>query len=126
MVQLQHWFGVDRVVLTDEQKSASVLLDIFPKGKDQGRSESYHADGLLWALWVDKPFRKEGVGRYMIEEAEKYAIMYGCKSLALEHDDREAPSWVKRWYERLGYEVKEFGRHSSLLVKQLIKEEDKK
>lgn len=122
MIQKQHWFGVDRLLITDENCNASVLVDIFPKGKDQGRSERYNADGLLWALWVDKAFRRNGAGKRLVETAEKYAAALGCKSLALEHDNREAPSWVKHWYERLGYEEKEFGRHQSLLVKQLVKE----
>ncbi len=125
MIQMQHWFGVDRILITDEAGNASVLLDLFPKGKDQGRSEHYKADGLVWALWVDKPFRKHGVARRLMAVAEKHAIAYGCKSLALEHDNREAPFWTKRWYERLGYMERAFGKHCSLMVKQLIKPTDK-
>lgn len=122
MIQKQHWFGVDRLLIVDEINKASVQVDIFQKGKDQGRSEECQADALVWALWVDKAFRRNGAGRRMMEWAEKYATAFGCKTLALHHDNREASEWVARWYERLGYEEKEFGRHTSLMVKQLDKQ----
>lgn len=119
MIQQQHWYGVDRILITDEEHNASVQLDIFQQGKDEGRFEEYQADCLVWALWVSKGNRKKGVATRLLEAAEKRAASHGCKSIALTHDNRDTPEWVMRWYERRGYKEKAFGRHTSLMVKQL-------
>ncbi len=121
MIQKQHWFDIDRIIVTDEANNASVQLDIFHKD-DEKRHEVFKADCLLWALWVSNPFRGQGVAKRLMEVAERYAITFGCESVALEYDRRDSEPWVFRWYERLGYEEKEFGRYNTLMVKQLIKE----
>ena len=118
MIQHQQWYGIDRLLVVDEINHASVQLNIFKKGR---LKESYKADCLLWALWVDEASRKQGVAKRLIKAMEKYAVLYHCKSIALEYDRRDTPEWVLHWYERLGYEEKAFGNHSSLLVKQLMK-----
>lgn len=116
MIQEQHWLSCDRILVTDEEHHGSVMVDIM---KDPNTKEQLHADALLWALWVDKPYRKQGVARQLIEAAEREAKARGCQTMALEWDDREAESWTAYWYERIGYETKEFDRHSALKVKQL-------
>ncbi len=121
MIQEQHWYGVDRVLITDEEYNASVQLDIFPKGKDEGRSEHYKADCLVWGLWVDESHRGWGIGKRLMRVAIIKAELYGCKSIALEYDNRDTPEWVKNWYERMGFKEVAFGRYSSLMVKQLDK-----
>ncbi len=118
MIQKQHWFDIDRVLITDESNNASVQLDIFHKD-DEKRHEAYRAGCLLWALWVSPPFQGQGAGKRLIETAEKYAVTFGCKSIALEYDRRDSEEWVRKWYERLGYKEKEFGRFNSLMVKQI-------
>lgn len=122
MIQKQHWSDIDRIIITDETNDASVQLDIFHKD-DEKRHEVFKADCLLWALWVGKPFRRNGAAKRLMEVAESYARTFGCESVALEYDRRDSKHWVFRWYERLGYEEKAFGRYNSLLVKQLTKEE---
>ncbi len=119
MIQEQHWYGVDRVLITDEEYDASVQLDIFPKGKDEGRSEHYNADCLVWGLWVDKNYRGLEVGEQLMSAAITNAKLHDCKSIAIEYDNRDTPEWVKNWYERMGFKEVAFGRHSSLMVKQL-------
>lgn len=46
MIQKQHWFDIDRILITDEVNNASVQLDIFHKD-DQKKHEVYRADCLL-------------------------------------------------------------------------------
>lgn len=121
MIQKQHWFDIDRIIITDEASNAIVQLDIFHKD-DGKRREIYMADCLLWSLWVSPPYQGRGAGKHLLQLAEEYARMEDCKSVALEYDRRDSEPWVREWYERLGYEVKAFGRYNSLMVKQLTKE----
>ncbi len=117
---IQHWFDFDRIIMTDEANRASVQLEIFHKD-DEARHEHYKADCLLYALWVNEQYREDGAARKLMGRALLMAKEHGCKSVALEYDRREAPEWVRKWYERIGFEGKAFGRYESLMVKQLSK-----
>lgn len=122
MIYRQHWFDFDRIIITDEANNASVQLEIFRKD-DKVRHEHYKADCLLYALWVNERYREDGAARKLMGKALLMAKELGCKCVALEYDCREAPEWVREWYERIGFEEKEFGRFESLMVKQLSKKE---
>lgn len=117
MTQIQHWQSCDRVLVTDEEHHGSVQVDIF---SDKATRERFHADALIWSLWVDEFHRRQGVARGLLEAAEKAARGQGCKSVCLEWDARESKEWTLQWYRRQGYDEREFtpGR-SSLLVKEL-------
>ena len=124
MIQYQDWYGFRRILIVDEEKSASVQLDVFNDDEMGSRyKERYRADALLFSLWVNGCNRKRGEGSMLMIEAELHAIGNRCKSIALEYDCREAPEWVKRWYERLGYEEKAFGRFGVIMVKQLARKD---
>ena len=121
MIQVQEWLGCRRLLIVpDEEKSASVQLDIF-SDDEMGKSykEKYKADALVFSLWVGKEERRAGWGSILMKAVELYALVFGCNTIALKYDSREAPEWVRQWYERLGYEEKVFGRHYSLMVKQI-------
>ena len=121
MIQAQEWLGYCRfLIVPDEEKSASVQLDIF-SDDEMGKSykEKYKADALVSSLWVGKEERRAGWGSILMKAVELYALVSGCNTIALKYDSREAPEWVRQWYERLGYEEKVFGRHYSLMVKQI-------
>lgn len=116
MIQEQHWKDCDRVIVVDTENNASVQVDLL---KEEREKERFHADALLWALWVDKEHRRKGVARKLMETAEREARERGCKTISLHWDDREAKRWTLDWYMRRGYREVEFGRHQSLLVKTL-------
>lgn len=121
MIQVQEWLGCRRLLIVpDEEKSASVQLDIF--GDDEiGKfyKEKYRADALVSSLWVGKEERRAGWGLRMMNAVELHALVFGCNTIALVYGSREAPEWVRQWYERLGYEEKVSGRYYSLMVKQI-------
>lgn len=114
----QQWYQEHRILIVDGIHRSSVQVSIPDKNADDNRIEG-KADALIYALWVDEPYRKQGVARKLLETAERESKKMGCKTVCLEWDRRESDVWVLRWYERLGYNEKEFGRHSSLLVKEL-------
>lgn len=114
----QQWYQEHRILIVYGIHYSSVQVSIPDKNADDNRIEG-KADALIYALWVDESYRKQGVARKLLETAEREAKKMGCKTVCLEWDRRESEEWVLRWYERLGYNEKEFGRFSSLLVKEL-------
>lgn len=114
----QHWCQERRALIIDTENLSMVQVSVPDADSDDNRIEG-KADALIYALWVDEFARRRGVGRKLLEMAEREARRMGCKTVCLEWDRRESEEWTLRWYERLGYNEKEFGRHSSLLVKEL-------
>lgn len=114
----QQWYQERRALIIDTENLSMVQVSLPDADSDDNRIEG-KADALIYALWVDEFARRRGVGRKLLEMAEREARRMGCKTICLEWDRRESDEWVLRWYERLGYNEKEFGRHSSLLVKEL-------
>ena len=52
-------------------------------------------------LWILKEARGKGIGRLLVEEAERYAIDHGFELALL-----ESTTWqAKPFYEKLGYEL---------------------
>lgn len=120
MVQHQYWCGEQRILIVDELHHGTVLVSIPDESltaKENRIKDT--ADVIIYALWVDEPYRKKGVAGLLIEAAEREAMKAGCRTVCLEWDRREAPQWVLDWYERLGYEEKEFGQYSVILVKEI-------
>ena len=113
----QQWYQEHRILIVNGLRYASVQVSIPDKNADDSRIEG-KADALIYALWVDEPYRKQGVARELLEKAEREAKQMGCKTVCLEWDRRESDGWVLRWYERLGYNEKELRRYGSLLVKE--------
>lgn len=118
MIQEQKWHDMTRIIVTDEENHGTVQVEIAKDGFKGTRIEGA-ADALVYNLWVDKPFRKKGVARRLMEAAENEARKRGCKTMCLEWSDYDSERWVERWYERFGYMEKKFGRHSALMVKEL-------
>jgi ribosomal protein S18 acetylase RimI-like enzyme len=56
------------------------------------------------ALYVDRRFRKSGIGRELIKRAEALALERGCDVIYLDTFDYQAPGF----YEKLGFKV--FGK----------------
>lgn len=115
-IQHQNWLGFDRALITTE--GASVLLDMYPNNRYK-QIHNGNSDCYLWALWVEKEYRGKGIAGQLIAEAERYARLHGCKTLALEHDSREAPNWVRKWYRRLGFQDGVRTDYSVLMTKRI-------
>lgn len=109
----QVWPNKKRVILTCP--SGSALLEIFPEPDAE-----YGYDGYFWGLYVDEPARRKGYAKALLHAAEEWAKAYGVKYLGLEWNAKECPSDIHRWYEREGFEDKEFTPLvSALMIKQL-------
>jgi len=118
MIQIQEWEKTRKIMIVDEEHHGTVQVEIPKPGKY--KDEYYkHADCAIFNLWVDEPYRKQGVARMLIETAEREAKKLGCKKVQLEWNIKESDDFVIDWYSRIGYDEKEFGRGSSLLVKEL-------
>lgn len=50
-------------------------------------------------LWVDECYRRQGIGRRLMEQAEQEARRRGCRYARLSTSDYQAPNF----YPRLGY-----------------------
>jgi ribosomal protein S18 acetylase RimI-like enzyme len=55
---------------------------------------------IAW-LWIEEPYRAQGVGRRLMEDAEREGLAMGCHTAHLSTLDFQA----KAFYEKLGYEV---------------------
>lgn len=115
-IQHQNWLGFDRALITTE--GASVILDMYPHDRYK-QIHNGNSDCYLWSLWVEEEYRGKGIAGQLIAEAERYAALHGCKVIALEHDSREAPNWVRKWYNRLGFQGAVKTDHSVLMTKKL-------
>ena len=116
MIQHQKWYWSDRILITDDIYNASVQVDVF---KCQELKDKYRADALIYALYVDQPCRKRGIGKTLLKHAEQEARDSHCRVVALEWHEQEAQRWTLEWYLRQGYNVTQFGRYCALLVKDL-------
>ena len=113
MIQKQTWKDEIRILITDEEHLGSVQIsiplyvsDIFGK-----------ADALIYALWVDVVYRRNGVAQNLLQLAEQQAKLNGVKVIGIEFDKDESESFVLKWYLKNGY--KPFGKKSNLLIKEL-------
>ena len=55
-------------------------------------------------VWVDEQFRRQAVGRSLVEQMEVEAMRRGCRNAYLDTFSYQAPAF----YEKLGYQV--FGK----------------
>lgn len=113
MIQKQTWKDEIRILITDEENLGSVQIsiplyvsDIFGK-----------ADALIYALFVDKSHRKNGVAQRLLQFAEQQAKLNGVKTIGLEFNKEESDRFVLDWYLRSGYKL--FDKKSNLLTKEL-------
>jgi ribosomal protein S18 acetylase RimI-like enzyme len=104
-------------------------IGVFVRDKENaivaGLDASFYA-GWLYVnnLWVDAGLRRRGIGRMMIEEAERQAEARGCHSAWLDTFSFQAPEF----YRRLGYEA--FGvldyppEHKRIFLRKRLKEQE--
>lgn len=115
-VQYQKWFWSDHILITDSINNASVQVAVF---NQQELKDEYHADALIYALYVDESCRKRGIGKGLLEQAERLAHDHHCRVVALEWEEQATPRWTLEWYLRQGYKDTRLGTDCTLLVKDL-------
>ena len=113
MIQYQKWKDEIRILITDEQNHGSVQISI-PYYNSKISSK---ADALIYALYVDTAYRKQGVAKRLLQIAEQQAKLEGIQVIGLEFDKEESESFVLNWYLKNGY--KPFSKRSKLLIKEL-------
>ena len=113
MIQQQIWKDEIRILITDEQNHGSVQISI-PRYEC---NISGKADALIYALYVDTAYRKQGVAKYLLQLAEQQARLEDIQVIGLEFDKEESENFVLKWYLKNGY--KPFSKRSKLLIKEL-------
>lgn len=110
-VQQQHWGNHDTFLLISEHGDASVRVSII-------KDEPTHA--YIDSLWVAEKDCRKGIGRTLLEQAERLAESKGCKFTAQWYSPIFTPKWVLEWYLRNGYMY--FGKDSngSVLLRKEI------
>jgi ribosomal protein S18 acetylase RimI-like enzyme len=81
-------------------------IGVFVRGKAgavmAGLDASFYAGWLFVNnLWVHAELRRQGIGRRLLQEAERRAMERGCHSVWLDTFSFQAPGF----YQKLGYEV---------------------
>ena len=59
--------------------------------------------------------RKQGIGDYLLDVAEQFAIENNIKKIIIDADKRD--KWIKDWYKRRGYKVYSYGKHLYHMIK---------
>lgn len=116
-VQYQKWFWSDHILITDSINNESVQVAVF---NQQELKDEYHADALIYALYVDESCRKRRIGKGLLEQAERLAHDHHCRVVAIEWEEQANPRWTLEWYFRQGYKDTRLGTDCTLLVKDLL------
>lgn len=117
-IQYQKWFWSNHIIITDNVNNASIQVAVF---NQQEMKDEYHADALIYALYVGEHNRKRGIGKGLLKKAEQLARKNHCRVVALEWDEEATPRWTLEWYMRQGYKDTGEGTDLTLLVKDLSK-----
>ena len=113
MIQKQTWKDEIRILITDEENLGSVQISIPLYDSDI----SGKADALIYALYVDSSYRREGIATKLLQLAEHQIKLNGLQIAGIEFDKEESESFVLNWYLKNGY--KPFSKRSKLLIKEL-------
>lgn len=113
MIQYQKWKDEIRILITDKQNHGSVQISI----SHYECNISGKADTLIYALYVDTAYRKQGVAKHLLQLAEQQAKLNKIGIIGLEFNKEESESFVLNWYLKNGY--KPFSKRSKLLIKEL-------
>jgi ribosomal protein S18 acetylase RimI-like enzyme len=71
--------------------------------------EAWHQRLVLWFLYIERPWRRRGVGRALLEQVETYGRSVGASHVWLETSNVNVPGI--RAYERLGYVLRGVDGH---------------
>ena len=96
-----HEFNAEQTGYRDGRSLACFL-------RDAGGRLVAGIDGFTWGgyariqyVWVDEAMRGQGLGRRLIEAAEREAAVRGCRTIIVDTHEFQAPGL----YTKLGYEL---------------------
>lgn len=84
--------------------------------------------GWTWAgvceitqLWVDEAFRKNGMGKMLLEEAEAIAKRKGCHTILVRSYGFQAPHFYEKYGYKIEYVMNDFpkGYHYYFFTKRI-------
>ena len=75
--------------------------------------------GYLEGWFVETPYRRQGIGRGMVESAERWALQRGCREMASDAEINNTTS--QQAHARLGYEETSRLVHLRKVLKELDK-----
>lgn len=94
----QEWYTETRYVITAGEMG-SVQLALYNRNEPTYlRNKAY-----VYNLWVNKSFRKEGMGAKLLKRAEEIAQRHGYRYIYLEWSPYNSEQWTCDWYVRQGY-----------------------
>lgn len=97
-IQKQDWGKYTRYLIIHEH--GSVFLNVFSEVQD-----SFGGNAYIWGLFVLPSERRKGIGKTLLDEAERLAQTLGCKSVVLEWVSKNTSHEILDWYLRFGYDV---------------------
>ena len=86
-----------------------VADDDGPRGFATVEYEPWHQRLVLWFLYIERPWRRRGLGRALLEQVEAYGCSLGASHVWLETSNVNVPG--VRAYERLGYSLRGIDDH---------------
>lgn len=114
----QQWYKERCVLIIDTETLSTVQVSVRDANDTDNRIDE-RTEAFIHSLWVDESFRKQGVGRKLLDIAEREVRHMGCKFACSGWDHREAPEWVLRWFNRMGYSGQRMSDNFWLLTKKL-------
>jgi GNAT superfamily N-acetyltransferase len=115
IIQIQKWNDKDIVIAMEEDGFAAGQMMLYKE------EQNFGGTAWIWDLWTDPVDRKQGMASMILHNLEAIAKREGHKSVFLEWELKNSERWVLEWYERRGYEVKEFdGRGSYCLMEKKL------
>ena len=112
-IQVQHWCEYTRYILTHEY--GSVFLDLHSE-----KQESFGGTAYIWGLYVDSYCRRKGIGKALLEEAERCAQLEGHKSVVLDWEQKNTSHEILDWYIRCGYNIVGYYRDEQYTLEKTL------
>ena len=111
---IQNWGTYRRVIVVSDE--GSVFVDLY---KQPIYDISELVKCVIWGLFVEYPFRNNGVAKQLMQYAENIIKQYGESLVAVIYEN-PTPLWVLEWYIKSGYEFRQrLNDTDTLLIKKL-------
>lgn len=95
----QEWHTQTRYVITAGEMGSVQLVLYNSNEPTHLRNKAY-----IYNLWVNKRFRKEGMGAKLLKRAEEIAQRHGYRYIYLDWMPWDDELWACDWYIRQGYD----------------------
>lgn len=97
ITQKQRWNDFTRYILMTDDCCGTVQVDI-PTARDK------HDTANIYALWVNRNSRRQGIATKLLATAEQVARNANCIYTTLYWSKKDTPIEILEWYKRKGYE----------------------